>query len=411
MKISIGSLKKIGLIILMVLVLLLSGSAVANIFSISNPIRVVLGLLFILPFVNNLIHERKDILLLFALYGVMFVFSVVVNTYNYRYILTVLICIMIGYSISRNIDQQKFMMLFLISMEIMAAISIICYILLNFTSITLPFTFHNSFSGIRYGVGYIFNYLPYQKLRNCGMFWEPGLMATFMTYSLIIDSIYFNSPSKIRSIIFILAFITTNSSAGIVLLILSIAFLAFRRYGGENASKGEMILLIVISILSIFLFLNYDSFLSMFVQDGNNVVQKLFTDRLLASERMQSITFWWNRFWESPIFGNSITSVSETFIWDTATSFMFIGLFGFLGSIYTIGWIRGIWKLDLSNSCKVLLLLIILVIVNKEPHAAILFSWILMFSFLTYTRIRYNKFRKLGTAGSKNREDKAAAVW
>jgi len=25
--------------------------------------------------------------------------------------------------------------------------------------------------------------------------------------------------------------------------------------------------------------------------------------------------------------------------------------------------------------------------------------------------IRYNKFRKLGTAGSKNREDKAAAVW
>jgi hypothetical protein len=26
-------------------------------------------------------------------------------------------------------------------------------------------------------------------------------------------------------------------------------------------------------------------------------------------------------------------------------------------------------------------------------------------------QIRYNKFRKLGTAGSKNREDKAAAVW
>ena len=25
--------------------------------------------------------------------------------------------------------------------------------------------------------------------------------------------------------------------------------------------------------------------------------------------------------------------------------------------------------------------------------------------------IRYNKFRKMGTAGSKNREDKAAAVW
>ena len=389
MKISIGSIKRIGLIIVMVLVLILSGSAVANIFSISNPIRAVLVLLFILPFAINLIHEREDVLLIFALYGVMFIFSVIVNPYNYRYILTVLICILIGYSIAREIDQHRFMKLFLITMEIMAAISLVCYVLLNFTSITLPFAFHNSFSGIRYGVGYIFNYLPYQKLRNCGMFWEPGLMATFMTYSLIIDSIYFNSPSKIRSIIFVLAFITTNSSAGIVLLMLTIAFLAFKRYSGEHASISEMILLFVISILSVFLFINYDSFLSLFVRDGNTVVQKLFSDRILASERMQSITLWWDKFWESPVFGNSITSVLETFIWDTATSFMFIGLFGFLGSIYTIGWIRGIWKLDLSNPCKVLLLLIILVVVNKEPHAGILFSWILMFSFLTYSNAGY----------------------
>ena len=30
---------------------------------------------------------------------------------------------------------------------------------------------------------------------------------------------------------------------------------------------------------------------------------------------------------------------------------------------------------------------------------------------IEYVPIRYNKFRKLWTAGSKKREDKAAAVW
>ncbi len=385
MKIKVDSFRKIGFAIVMILVMILSGSAVANIFSITNPIRIVLVILFAYPFFKSIISEKDELLLCFIVYGIMFLFSILANPDNYRYILSVTTCICVSYAIVKNVEQKRIMLYFLLLMEAMAIISLIFYFLLNFTSIQLPFAFHDSFSNIRYGVGYIYNYLPYQKTRNCGMFWEPGLMASFMTYALVIDNIYFHAPNRFRTLIYVLSFITTNSSAGIVLLILTAAFLLFERYSSSNTSKREIILLVLVVFLSVFLFFNYDAVISLLARDGNTIVQKLFTDRLKSSERMQSVTFWWTNFCKHPILGNSITSISESFIWDTATSFMFVGLFGFLGGVYTISWIRGVWRLQLSFSCKVILLLICLVVLNKEPHGVILFSWILMFSFLTYS--------------------------
>lgn len=371
---------------LVIIMMIISGSAIANIFSLTTPCRIVLAVLFVLPFIHSILHEQGNVIIFFALFGIMFTFSLVANPYNYKYVFTVGLYIIIGYSMAKSLDNRKFLKAFLDVMAFMAAISIVCYFILNFTSINLPFSYYDSSSGIKYGVGYIFNFLPYQKLRNCGMFWEPGLMASFMIFSLLVDKIVFNSPYKIRSAIYILALILTNSSAGIILFLLYIAFILFRKYGREKASKAEVILLFLIVAIGFIIILEYDNIIYLFVGSDNttsqNVAQKLLSDNLISSQRMRSVILWWSKFLSSPLFGTSLASVNEDFIWDTATSFMFLGLFGIMGISYTVAWIRGTGRLKLNKSARILLCLILLLIINKEPHSTLVFSWFLLFSML-----------------------------
>lgn len=370
----------------MLITLIISGSAVANIFPLMIPCRVILAAFFILPFLNFIIHEHGEILIYFALFWTMFLLSFIINPDNYKYILIVLFNLSIGYAMAKSLDNIKFMKMFLNIMAVMAAVSIVCHCLLNFTPIDLPFTVRNSFNGVGYGVGYIFNYLVYSKWRNCGMFWEPGLMATFMIYSLLIDSIVFKSPNKLRTAIFLIAAILTNSSAGIVILLLYAAFVLFRKYGKEKASKVEIALFLFIIIAGVFAALEYDNIINAVIKFGNSkaqsVAMKLLSDNLSSSQRMSSVIFWWDRFLSSPLAGTGIDSVNADFIWDTATSFMFLGLFGILGATYTVVWIRGIMKLKLNFSSKIILCAIILLIINKEPHSALMFSWFFLFSML-----------------------------
>ena len=309
---------KFKYIAVILITLIISGSAVANIFPIMMPCRAILALLFIIPFFNSLAHKWRRIFIYFASFGTMFTLSLIMNHDNYKYILMVLFNIFIGYAMATSLDNIKFMKTFLNIMTLTAAVSIVCYFLLNFTSVNLPFTVRSSFNGVRYGVGYIFNYLIYSKWRNCGMFWEPGLMATFMIFSLLIDSIVFKSPNKLRTAIYFTAAILTNSSAGIIILLLCVAFILFRNYGKEKASKTEILLFLFTIIIVIFVFLEYDNIINLIIEFGNSKIQsvakKLLSDNLSSSQRMNSIIFWWNRFLSSPLWGTGIGSVNENFI-------------------------------------------------------------------------------------------------
>ncbi len=388
-------------IIIVLITLVISGSAVANIFPLMTPCRLILAVLFILPFFNSIIHVRGRIPIYLFFYIIMFLISLIANPHNYRYIFSVLFYIVISYAMVHSLDNIRFMKSFLDIMFFMAITSIICYFLLNFTSLNLPFPFYDSYSGIKYGVGFIFNYLPYQKLRNCGMFWEPGLMATFMIFSLLIDSIVFNSPYMVRTMSFICALVLTYSSAGLVLLALFVLFILFKRFGKETISKSELFLLLFVLISAVLVFFETDFVIKTFFSSSNyslqGLTEKLLTEKLSTSQRMMSITLWWDRFLSSPIIGTSIVDLyNEDFIWDTATSFMFLGLFGFLGCIYTVGWIKGSLQLGISLSSRIVFCVIMLLIVNKEPHGTLMFSWFLLFSLLFNGLTNKNKQNEFG---------------
>ena len=68
------------------------------------------------------------------------------------------------------------------------------------------------------------------------------------------------------------------------------------------------------------------------------------------------------------------------FVADTSTSTYLLSAFGVLGAFYTIAIIYGILRQkNVGIISKILILIIALLIVNKEPHLQNVFTWILIF--------------------------------
>ena len=87
---------------LVLITLIISGSAIANIFPLTTPCRLILAVLFVLPFINSIVHEHGSVIIYFALFGTMFMLSLIANPYNYKYILTVSFYIVVSYSKSNT---------------------------------------------------------------------------------------------------------------------------------------------------------------------------------------------------------------------------------------------------------------------------------------------------------------------
>ncbi len=114
------------------------------------------------------------------------------------------------------------------------------------------------------------------------------------------------------------------------------------------------------------------------------------------STRLLNPKISWLSFLKSPWYGHGIHGMQidrDLIILDqgfagnvdaaTNTSFSLLATFGVFGSLFTIALILGILFCNeeiFSN--KILLLIIFLVIINKEPHTNILLTWIFVFFFI-----------------------------
>lgn len=81
----------------------------------------------------------------------------------------------------------------------------------------LPIAYNSNGEGYRIGV--IFNYLLSHPERNSGIYWEPGLFATMIILSFIMDLTFEKEVPFWRALIYHICIFTTASSAGIVLIL------------------------------------------------------------------------------------------------------------------------------------------------------------------------------------------------
>jgi hypothetical protein len=233
---------------------------------------------------------------------------------------------------------------------------------------------------------YLFYFeFTFSSERNLGIFWEPGLFASFLLLGITFI-IFLKKIKKLLLVLIILTItlITTYSTAGYLIFLIIIVFAVFRNLKSKLLTFSLM--LFVFTLL-----FNYKSFFTFLSEVSPSIFSKLIegentlTDRLLSPIVNLSVSL------SSPIIGHgfynanilySILMVDFGVESQTSTYFYFISSLGVFGLFFILTIHYYIFKLRFNFASKVFLSIILLLIFNKEPHTFLVISNIVLLSFV-----------------------------
>lgn len=382
---------KIVISLIILFIIFNSGYAMSTITDIGVYANLILGFVFVFPILAYYKKNKLDkmiiaLLLLYMMLIFSYIFSGFKATQTYIFYIS---SITIGFGVSIIYDIEHVKEIFLKTMTYVSIISLVGYILINYTELLGFLPSLSNINGVVYNVGYVFFSIPVVPDRNCGIFWEPGLFSTFLVLAILIETLFKNRRTNwLKVAIFIICIATTKSAAGYGLLVFVIMAIIFDRMK-SNKIIGYFFGASLI-IAWVFVMLNYSYIINNTSLKNNEVISRFTSEDESANMRMYAVKHNLERFIDSPIFGRGIKEIIETstLYEDTSTSTYMLAQFGILGSLYTIYWIIGIMGIKKKNILTILsVLAIAILILNKEPHQSILFTWCLMFYLLK------NKFK------------------
>lgn len=298
-----------------------------------------------------------------------------------------LLCCLGAYYITHKLSNAEIITFFVRIMVLVAAASLICHCINNYISPMTWLPKETNSNDVTFSVGYIYNFITAEPIRNCGPFWEPGVYASW----LILAFVLLNYNSGIRhkvlcNVIIILTILTTVSAAGYVLFLLALALLSFnisRRSKSKLAFVAPITFVIIAAVL----------FMSGFIENmisSNKFLAELNSDALLNSSRLLAIEQNMELFWKSPFFGfgQSYVIANTINVSNTAGSFYLLSSFGILGITYTLAIFYGIFRQrGLTFIEKLLVAIIFFIIINKEGQYDYMMNWVLVFILLSSNNV------------------------
>ncbi len=376
---------------LVFLVVMVSGNPAIKLPFGDEPVLIItcIYLAWLLIKKNRLLIENKGINQ-FLIFIIIFLFQVIYFDFiPVRTFIGFFIRLYIAYAIIRVVDN--FTTLYIRILYKICILSLVIWSigrtgLIDGIILSLPEWKYYKWTGITaYALGIHTFYMSPETgvLRNAGLFWEPGAFAGYIIVSIIFLSLSRQSiSSKVYRrylIVFILALLSTMSTAGYVLLPLAVVLgYDFKRKKGSHKYKNIVIFSLIIfsfSLGSLIALKNLD-FLS---EKINHQLEKTLTnseqDIAFNNTRFGSLIFDWYYIKTSPIFGNGPHEITRYRFHQTdrldgqgngLSSFVAkYGLLGFVCFVYHlyIGFSRSFGK-----SKKIFLaIFIILASLNAEP--------------------------------------------
>jgi hypothetical protein len=229
--------------------------------------------------------------------------------------------------------------------------------------------------------------------RNRGVFWEPGLYASYLIIALILDICFNKKKSKLKELVLATTVITTYSTAGIILL-----FLVGILFVDMNVPKKNIrvIWMVILGSIALFLIFNIDNIIYILIGISPDVFSKLLGEEQTTVTRLGAPMLNFKIFMENPVFGAGFSGATNLFVQNqvqykadsqTSTSLYMMASLGVGGILYTYWWVKGILKMrGVSIISRIIILVIVLSILNKEPHSVLLATWMIMFLFTAMTK-------------------------
>lgn len=366
-----------------VVVMLLSGHAAQTIFSWTGILLYAVGVISI----AMLILMKKDgkvdwATVLFITMGAMIFCTFAAQLFGgFGFYFRMFCCVSTAFFIVRFYPFEDAVGAYRHIMTVTTVIAIIGFIILHNTNILDVLPSYNNVNDKQFGFSMLYSYLVTHTERNCGMFWEPGLLATHLTFAMIVELLFVEKTDWKRIVLYIVGFITASSSAGYVLVFLCLLLMIIRGDKKESSALRFLFKCVTI-IVAVIVILNFDNILSMTALGENEYFLKLSSDSLNNSSRSMALAHNFKVFAMEPIFGVGIARANELMdhVADTSTSTFLLSVFGLLGAVYTIAWVCGVFFIkNLNVMSKVVLVVVVLVILNKEPHHMLILTWVVLF--------------------------------
>lgn len=375
-------------IIVTLIIIFNSGYAMSTTTYIGTYMIFILAIIFIFPILEYYKENKVDkvVIALFLLYLMVifnYIFSGFELTQTYIFYLA---SITIGFGFFITYDIYTVKKIYLKILMFVSVISLIGYYLINNTSLLSFLPIVSNINDVQYRVGYAFFSILTVPERNCGIFWEPGLFSTFLILAILIETIFKDGKTNwIKVIIFSICIMTTKSAAGYGLLIFAIIAIILNKV--SKYSTLSCFFSTVVIIIWTIVMLNYPYIINNTALSNNTVIARFNSEDASANMRTYAVKHNIERFLEAPVLGKGIKDVvqTSTVYEDTSTSTYMLAQFGVFGILYTLYWIIGIMKIkDKNLLTKVSIIIIALLILNKEPHHSILFTWCLMSYLIGY---------------------------
>lgn len=306
--------------------------------------------------------------------------------------LQVPVLILCGYLLAQAVPFDVFVNWFCGAMAVFSLVAVVAWLLFIVLAFPLVGGDVTNYNGAVYNNGLVyFLFVGWDGTpidRSMGPFWEPGLFASFIVFALFSEISFRTGP--VRKWIFVslvLGIIVAQSTAGFLLVIPALALILLKR---RSAITGFIAYLA--SLLALIAYSQLESIIRGLIAIDPELFGKLEQEALQSSTRMNVFDLNLDIFSESPLIGWGFEGANQE-VWSrmattgvaaqTSTSTYFLAAVGVVGLLYTFGWFAVLLDTNISVSERVTILICILVIINKEPHSAILVTFVYLFYFLS----------------------------
>lgn len=290
-------------------------------------------------------------------------------------------------------SYEEFTYYYTNTIKVLCVIALIAYCLYCVIQIPCLLPEFKNYNGVTYRNGYLFvlmeNYGIIFK-RAMSVFWEPGLFATMIYFSFILEVLLPNKSIKFRTIILYLLTMWCTVSVSALLILPFAAMLLIKR----KLKKKEIVGLMILLLICLILFVNQEALFKMLVAINPRLGDELFSENNMSFfARMVSPVNNLKIFLTNPIVGvgygkaNAIYNTMQT-VSQTSSSTYYLAALGIGGSMYTIYWIIAFVKMkNISRWAKFGGIMMILFLLNKEPHSGILMTCCMLFYMLKIANI------------------------
>lgn len=300
--------------------------------------------------------------------------------------LSVLFCLYMGVFLSYIMTLEQAAKYYVVSMAVLGVSSVLATYVLRFFPdkgiVPVP-VFPNPIDYDFYYFGLSFVSVSYVKIRNFGIFREPGVYQFFLILGLYLNHyrVHWKKDWQLWTVTAILAvtMLTTFATGGVF----EMGLLAVVVFFDKKLYKTKWIRRTVVTFVGVLLLTLAVSAVrkdALYQEIYHMVFDKFASKGLSYTDRVGSIAYDLKLFFQSPLLGMPIAKVfevTETLLNNTFSTGIMLAIFGIMGGIlHILGWIALVWKREEAVWVKLALLLILFLAFNTQNLIADVFFWL-----------------------------------